>query len=1111
VGGFAGGSAPSIRLPRPRLERLLDEVRSRRLAIVLGGAGYGKSTLVEGWAVELDPATDPVAWCALDASTREPRVLVDRLAAAIDAATGSATGLGAALAGGTTDDPADALARADGFAAMVSGWLESLDRPLIVVFDDLHELEDAPAATRFIEALVRGAPRAVHLVVTSRLPIAFPIERLRGQGQVIELGAEQLVFDRDEIEDLVMTLEPPATDLTDDIVALAGGWPALTRLVLESLRVAPPADRPAVMARLREPEGPLLAYIAEEVLGRESAATLEVLRVASRFERISPEVLAAIGLPDGAEVLDDLARRMFFVEPRRGGTGRWYTLHTLVREYALRHLPLDETEVRRLHGLAADHWDATGQPVAALRHRILAGQRARVAEMLETRAAELARGGNLDVLVDAARSIPEGERSPAVDVVLGDALMRRGEWDAAIAALRRAGAGQDPLPAAVAWRLGFILHERGDIAAAFDTFASADLVHGDAGDRAQVAAWRTVAHWQREEVEEARAWAARAEAAAEGSDDDRARAAVLAASGAVAHMDGAGQTSIDRFRAAIALAERAGDLLLEVRFRSDLGYNLAFQGRYPEALEAFDLAVTRGAALGNSTVYALTLSDRGQALTNLGRFEEAAADLAAGRQLYEALGSPWAAYPAVKAADVHRLRGDLLVARAAYREVIATAKPLTRPWFLPEGILGLAAATVEDDPEAALALVDEGMAQASTVMNAATPLAAARVSLAAERRDRAAAFARRAQEIAEARRDRSSLAGALDLQALLEDDPAAARELLRQARQLWDETGSPYGQAMHDLAEAEVVGGADGRAAALRAAEAFRRMGARRVADRAMAVADRLLDAATPAVEIRSLGTFQVLRSGRPVPLAEWQSKKARDLLKVLVARRGRAVSRERMCELLWPGDDPGPLLNRLSVALATVRSVLDPERRHSPDHFLRADKLSVSLDLDHLDVDLERFLATATPALRRARAGGPAADAAYAELESIEDLYRGDFLEDEDFEDLEDLAEALRDELRATYLDVARALARRARAVGDADGAVRAYLRILERDPFDEDAHLGVVETLAGVGRHGEARRRYQVYRARMADLQLEAAPYPATRRVTASDATETAGVATG
>ena len=73
-------------------------------------------------------------------------------------------------------------------------------------------------------------------------------------------------------------------------------------------------------------------------------------------------------------------------------------------------------------------------------------------------------------------------------------------------------------------------------------------------------------------------------------------------------------------------------------------------------------------------------------------------------------------------------------------------------------------------------------------------------------------------------------------------------------------------------------------------------------------------------VRIQALGGFRVLRAGEPVPVEDWQSRKARELLKVLVARRGRAVPREALMEALWPDEDPARLSNRLSVALSTVR-----------------------------------------------------------------------------------------------------------------------------------------------------------------------------------------------
>jgi DNA-binding SARP family transcriptional activator len=206
---------------------------------------------------------------------------------------------------------------------------------------------------------------------------------------------------------------------------------------------------------------------------------------------------------------------------------------------------------------------------------------------------------------------------------------------------------------------------------------------------------------------------------------------------------------------------------------------------------------------------------------------------------------------------------------------------------------------------------------------------------------------------------------------------------------------------------------------------------------------------APPAVEVRTLGGFKVLRHGEPLPASAWQSRKARTLLKILIARRGRPVTREALMEWLWPGEDPAKLSNRLSVALNTVRSVLGPEV------LVQAESGALAVDLSVVEVDVERFLASP------------------AELS----LYRGDFLEEDLYEDW---AADLRDEARAAYASAIRT--RAADAAGDE--AVRLYLRLLEVDRWDAEAHLALIAVLENSGRHGEAVRRRRVYEAAMEEI---------------------------
>ena len=207
----------------------------------------------------------------------------------------------------------------------------------------------------------------------------------------------------------------------------------------------------------------------------------------------------------------------------------------------------------------------------------------------------------------------------------------------------------------------------------------------------------------------------------------------------------------------------------------------------------------------------------------------------------------------------------------------------------------------------------------------------------------------------------------------------------------------------------------------------------------------------------------------------------------MLVARRGRPAPREALMEALWPGQSAAPLANRLSVLLSTVRAVLDPEKRHEPDHFVAADRSSVRLQPEHVSVDVEEFLTAAGEALALRRAGAPEA---HERLTAAEAAYTGDFLEEDAYEDW---ALPLREECRAVYTEVVRALASDATSRGDADAAIRFHLRVLERDPYDEPAHLGLVTTLEAAGRHGEARRCFRAYCARMDEIGIESAPFPA------------------
>ena len=1096
---------PAAWVDRPELLRRLDDVGARRLVTVVAGAGFGKSTLLAAWVARVHGA-----WYALQPEdTSLPnflRGLVDALRLRLPNLPDE---LGTALASSLGPD-AEELAPADGFAAALGQALElQLSSDLVLVLDDVHELPTGGPSARLVEGLARHAPARFHLVLSSRAEPPFPIQRLRGRGQVLEVDSSLLALGMEETGELLAAaLGPDGRELSEPVHRMTDGWPAAICLAVESLRHQRPRERAASLAALHRPGGPLFGYLAEEVLAREDPVLRELVRWVAPLRRFTAELCHAIGVDADAVMLARLARRGLFVQPRSTVEG-WFVLNDLVREVALASMPLAPGELRVLHRRAAA-WLATGGHLEEALASVVAcdDPPATAAFLVEHGPAMLASGAT-DGVVAAAAGLPAELRSAAVEQVEGEARQVKGDWQGALECFHRAAGTKRLLAPGLAWRTGLIHYMRSELDRALEVFRRARLDGAPDADQALLLAWTATVHFLWNEADACREAAERALAAATACGDDRALAAAHTAMALLAALEGDRAANDAHYLRALQAAERAGDVLHLARIRANLGSRSTEEGFYREALVELEAAMRLAELSGYAAFLALAQTNRGEAQLGLGRLDEAVAELEAAKVTYQRMGSHKVAYPLGDLGLVYRERGDLALAKAAYEEAASFAELSGDLQGLVPALAGLARVLAGDEPARAAELADRALGYGPGMAWVEAQLAASWVALAAGEPEQAAAAAAAAATAAGTRRDRAGLAEALELRALAAPDPAEELPRLREAASIWAAIGNRLGQARNALAQARLAGSAAGdrgtsgfpggpggvrgaRSPAVEQAERhLRALGVRVGAEVAAGLLRAVAAPPRDPVRIQALGGFRVLRAGEPVPVQDWQSRKARELLKVLVARRGHAVPREALMEALWPDEDPARLSNRLSVALSTVRTVLDPQRRYASDRFLQADKHIVGLD--HVPIDVEEFLAAAAAGLDRFTRGEQTE--ALSLLASAETTYTGDFLEDDPYEDW---AVSLREEARAVYLAVARTLARTAATAGNHDLAVRYHLRILERDAYDEEAHLGLVATLAAAGRHGEARRRYRIYGQKMDELGVEPTPFPSASRPT-------------
>ena len=260
--------------------------------------------------------------------------------------------------------------------------------------------------------------------------------------------------------------------------------------------------------------------------------------------------------------------------------------------------------------------------------------------------------------------------------------------------------------------------------------------------------------------------------------------------------------------------------------------------------------------------------------------------------------------------------------------------------------------------------------------------------------------------------------------------------------------------------------------------------------------------AARPHLYVEVLGRAHV-RSGEAQLSGRWLGQRPGQLLKFMVAARGRSVHAEEIADALWPGGGYD-VRNNVRHHMHALRRRLEPKRRNrAPSQFVVTRGGGYQLDRARVTVDADAFVELAEAGLTAAADGRH--EAARSGLAEAARLYGGDFLADEPYAEW---ALHERDRLRELASRVLRVLAELDRAAGEVDAAYRHLRRLAELEPLDTDVQRALLEVCLRRGRRTEAARRYHALRVRtmrelgqepgfsLADLADQVAEGPTSRR---------------
>lgn len=397
---FAHPRLPLALVVRKRLLESLETALVHRLILVSASAGWGKTTLLSGWAQTL---SFPVAWLSLDELDNSANHFWIAAIAALRRCVPNVGSLALEMLQSPEHPPLPTI-----LTALLNDVTDGDDAaPIVLILDDYHFITDE-AIHESLSFFVEHLPPHLHLVIATRVDPPLPLARWRVGGQLLELRTDDLRFNHAEAERFFA--QRLGNMLQDDDVRLlehrTEGWVA--GLHLAALGLHGRADHSTFVQTFTGGHRYLLDYVQDEILGRQPVPMQRFLLQIAVLRRMNAALCDAVtGQAASQVMLEALERQNLFVVPL-DDERHWYRMHDLFREVLLARL--QATEPALMAGLQsrAAHWHAAhNQMREGIEYALLARDWAFAAECIEQNAADLWRRGEAKLVHSWIRSIPD--------------------------------------------------------------------------------------------------------------------------------------------------------------------------------------------------------------------------------------------------------------------------------------------------------------------------------------------------------------------------------------------------------------------------------------------------------------------------------------------------------------------------------------------------------------------------------------------------------------------------------------------------------------------------------------------------------------------------------
>ncbi|MEM6833670.1 MAG: LuxR C-terminal-related transcriptional regulator [Pseudomonadota bacterium] len=409
-------------LRRDALLSQLNGALDKRLTIIHAPAGYGKTSLLSQWRVDLERRGINVGWLTADRDDADLSCFQKSLH----------TGFGGQVDREQNQNPGDDLPPRAAISALVR-LLSDTDTDRVLIIDDLHKACSDTVLT-FLGRLIRATPGNCHFVVATRDYLSIGQSVLMAEGQCLEMTSSDLRFSTGEVETLVkgQIANLPKEHL-DAIVLHTEGWPIAVSLIALSLEKYETDDTLAIPSLNTDTE--LARYLSEQVLRKLPSSVYEMVLRTAIVDRLDGDLLGLLcDRQDGWVQLERLEGQGIFLTPN-DDTRREYRYHQMFAEYVRDVMRKSQPDLHtQLHARAAKWFADNGRIADAMEHAVICGNTQLITSIIEDAGGwRLIANGLQGIVEKGLTALPEAviERRPRLVLTLVYLRMKGGDLRAA--------------------------------------------------------------------------------------------------------------------------------------------------------------------------------------------------------------------------------------------------------------------------------------------------------------------------------------------------------------------------------------------------------------------------------------------------------------------------------------------------------------------------------------------------------------------------------------------------------------------------------------------------------------------------------------------------------